>query len=89
MKKYLILSGALFAIILGQMALADCPTGYACLLKDVRQQDNVIQEMQRNVVKQLYDPKTVEPTTIDKMEQRPSYKDLLPFAPRFYKQKSE
>lgn len=90
MKKYLIFSGALFMIVLGQFAWADgCPTGYACLLKDTRQQDFVIREMQRNAVKQLYDPGMVEPTLRDKDAQQHSYKDLLPFAPRFYHQKSE
>lgn len=85
MKRMLSLWSVCAIAFAGQMALADCPTGYACLIKDVKQQETVIQQMQMNAVKQYYNPRTIEPNSKDKPKSdvEPSYKDLLPFAPRW------
>lgn len=72
------------------VAWADCPTGYACLLKDLQQQENIIDSMQKNAIKQHYEKPTIkEPWDVpinknEEIDERPQYKDFLPFLPRYY-----
>lgn len=65
-------------------ALAGCPTGYACLLKDVKQQEVVIQKLHKEYIENYFSPKFEEPKLKEKKEEPPTYKEIMPFSPRYY-----
>ncbi len=76
---------AVFALWLNFMAAyAACPTGYACLLRDIKNQDSIIRNVQQQKIDEFYKPKLMEPKNKDLEVEIPSYKELLPFSPRYY-----
>ncbi len=85
MKKIL-LSGALIALWFNlQIVWAACPTGYACLLRDVKNQDSVIRHVQREKVDEYYKLKIFEPKNkSNDKDFIPPYKELIPFSPKYY-----
>lgn len=87
MKKTIIFFEVFCILFVGQIVMAGCPTGYACLLKDLKIQETVIKNIQKKHVDKIYNPKTTEPsldTIKNKKENDYSYKDLLPFSPKYY-----
>lgn len=70
--------------VTSMVALAGCSTGYACLLKDVKQQGSVIQTMQQEIINNYYKPKMLEPQLKEYQIQMPSYRDLFPFLSKYY-----
>lgn len=85
MKKILLLMAICLFGVTTQIAYADgCATGYACLLKDVKQQSSVIQTMHQNIIDNYYKPKMTEPQLKEMQVQMPPYRDLFPFLPKYY-----
>lgn len=84
MKKILLLSAICLIGLASQTAFADCPTGYACLLKDINQQESVIQTMHQDIIDEYYKPKMTEPQLKIYQIKMPPYRDLFPFLPKYY-----
>ena len=86
MKKIIVLWSFCSGIIFAQLAMAECPTGYACLLKDIKHQEAAIHEIQKKSIDEYFDPRVTEPGLKREEEkyEEPSYRDLMPFRPRFY-----
>lgn len=86
MKKIFFLS--LIGLFLGchQYSLADgCTTGYACLLKDIKLQESAIQSSQEERINNYFEARIQEPALKEiKDNQKITYRDILPFAPKFY-----
>ncbi len=85
MKKIFLLAFSQI-LIMSHVGYCACPTGYACMLKDLKQQEAVIQDIQKNSVYDYYRPKMSEPKLKQKEpgEIQPTYRDLLPYVPRYY-----
>lgn len=83
MKKILLLMAIFLICVNSQMVFADCRTGYACLLKDVKEQDSVIKTMQQDLINRYYKLKLTEPT-LKSGDYMLTYMDLFPFSPRYY-----
>ncbi len=85
MKKIFYLS-AVLALWFGlQVAFAECPTGYACLLRDIKNQDSIIRNVQKEKVNEYYKIEIKEPKNKEQdKEIIPPYRQLLPFSPRYY-----
>lgn len=84
MKKILLLAAIFLICASPSVVFADCATGYACLLKDVKQQDSVIKNVQQDLIDNYFKLKLTEPRLKIKQQVMPSYMDLLPFSPKYY-----
>ncbi|MDD3236907.1 MAG: hypothetical protein PHV37_02270 [Candidatus Gastranaerophilales bacterium] len=70
------------------VVFADCPTGYACLLKDIKLQQEVQNQMgagQKKIIDDYYKIKFEKPAyqDVNDNDKFIDYSELMPFLPRY------